>query len=231
MKISPSFLALSEEIISLESSKIGRLMEIDRLIVGPLRTNCYILSEGRDCIVIDPGGDHDIIIEHLQKKNLTPTKILATHGHFDHILSVSAIKLKFDIPFFVSKKDEPIIEGFRKFVKTYFGMDPGDPPVPDKDINNEDIFRIGSKSLKAIENPGHTPGSHSFMVDNAMFSGDFVFNGSIGRTDFGGSYSEMSNSIRSLKKLEGDVNIYPGHGEFTTLEDEKNNNPFFKEIF
>ena len=230
MKISPSFLAFSEEIISPESSKIGSLMEIDRLIVGPLRTNCYILSEGRDCIVIDPGGDHDIIIGHLIKRNLTPSKILATHGHFDHILSVSEIKLKFDVPFFVSKKDVPIIEGFREFVRTYFGTDPGDPPVPEKDINNGDSFRIGSKSLRAVENPGHTPGSYSFMVDNTMFSGDFVFNGSIGRTDFGGSYSEMSNSIRSLKKLESNVNIYPGHGESTTLEEEKKNNPFFKEI-
>jgi glyoxylase-like metal-dependent hydrolase (beta-lactamase superfamily II) len=205
-------------------------MEIERLIVGPLRTNCYLLNDGGDCMIIDPGGDHDVIIEHIERKGIVPKMIVATHAHFDHILSVSALKSKFDVPFLLNRKDEAILETFIQYSETYTGIHPGTPPIPDRHFRNEDSLKFGNKSLRVVETPGHTPGSSSFIVDNSMFSGDFIFEGSIGRTDFGGSYTEMSRSIQWAKSLEINLDIYPGHGEFTTLEEEKKSNPFFKKI-
>ena len=206
-------------------------MEIKRLIVGPLGTNCYILSEGNDSLVIDPGGDDHIILEYLEKKRLIPKAIIATHGHFDHVLSVHSLKSVINVPFYLHKREEKILAGYSEFVKNYIGINPGPTPVPDQYLSKGTEFKLGDSTLIVIETPGHTPGSCSFIVGNSMFVGDFVFNGSIGRTDFGGSYSEMSTSIRMLKKMENNLDIYPGHGDFTSLDNEKTNNPFFKEIF
>jgi glyoxylase-like metal-dependent hydrolase (beta-lactamase superfamily II) len=205
-------------------------MEIQRLVVGPLRTNCYVLSEGSSCIIIDPGGDQDIIIKRLEESKLVPSMILATHGHFDHILSVNPLKDKFDVPFLVSEKDNEIIDRFTEFVKKYFNMDPGPPPIPDRYLSSKTKLKLGDKTITISETPGHTPGSCSFFIENIMFTGDFIFKGSIGRTDFGGSYTEMTSSIRWTKKLRSDIKIFPGHGDSTTLENERLNNPFFIEI-
>jgi len=206
-------------------------MEIERLIVGPLRTNCYILSEVDDCIIIDPGGDTSYIVDFLKSRNLTPTMILATHGHFDHILSVSDLKIRFNIPFFISRKDMRIAESFTIQTRTYAGYDPGPSPVPDNFLSNGDTFKVGNKKLKVVDTPGHTPGSCSFLIDWSFFSGDFIFSGSVGRTDFGGSMDEMLLSLKWAKALKDDFDIYPGHGRFSTLEAEKKSNPFFRENF
>lgn len=206
-------------------------MEIERLVVGPLNTNCYLLKEGRECIIIDPGGDPDVISGRIEKENLNPIMILATHAHFDHILSVSALKSEFNIPFLLGRKDESVLETFTRYTETYVGVSPGPPPIPDKYFRDGDSFRIGSISLEVVGTPGHTPGSCSFVIDNSMFSGDFIFKGSIGRTDFGGSFTEMKSSIRWAKELKNDLDILPGHGESTTLEEEKNHNRFFTEYF
>jgi glyoxylase-like metal-dependent hydrolase (beta-lactamase superfamily II) len=206
-------------------------MKIDRLVVGPLKTNCYVLSEGTDCIVIDAGGSEEIIIDFLDREKLIPSFVLATHGHFDHILSVSAIVSRYKTPFIVSEKEEKIMESFRQYTKTYVGFDPGPAPIPDRYFRREDSFKLGVGSLSVVETPGHTPGSCSFVLNDSLFTGDFVFNGSIGRTDFGGSYTEMSKSIEWAKELQRDYDIFPGHGDFTTLENEKRNNPFFNKVF
>ncbi|MEM0136739.1 MAG: hypothetical protein QXU18_16170, partial [Thermoplasmatales archaeon] len=89
-------------------------------------------------------------------------------------------------------------------------------------------INLGGNTIRVVETPGHTPGSCSFIVGNKIFSGDFIFKGTVGRTDFGGSYVEMTASIGWAKRFEGDLEIYPGHGEPTTLENERNNNPFFQ---
>lgn len=205
-------------------------MKIERLVVGPLRTNCYVLIEGTECIIIDAGGDQDTIIRYLEDRKLTPKMILATHGHFDHILAVDPLKTRFGIPFLVNDKDKKIIDGFTEFVNKYFQIDPGSPPEPNLYINRDTTFKLGNKTISVVETPGHTHGSCSFIVEHIMFSGDFIFKGTVGRTDFGGSYGEMTASIRWVKGLKDDLEIYPGHGESTTLEEERVNNPFFSEI-
>ncbi len=201
-------------------------MEVERLVVGPLRTNCYIVTDEEDCVLIDPGGNSDAIIRRLSERELEPKAILATHGHFDHILSVSALKTKYSRPFLISGRERAIIDGFTEFVKKYFGFDPGPPPEPDGLLENATTIKLGGTSIRVVETPGHTPGSCSFLVGDILFSGDFIFNGTIGRTDFGGSESEMKKSIDWIKALDSDLEIYPGHGEKTTLERERMMNPF-----
>ncbi|MGC8561770.1 MAG: MBL fold metallo-hydrolase [Thermoplasmata archaeon] len=203
-------------------------MNIEKLKVGPLQTNCYILIEDKRCIVIDAGGDQDTIITFLEKRDIKPELILATHGHFDHILSVSAIKSKYGAQFLISKKDTEIVKGFEQFVERYVGIDPGLTPVPDDYIENDETIKLGDNSIRVVETPGHTPGSCSFIVGDNIFTGDFIFKGTIGRTDFGGSNSDMMSSIEWAKKLDSDFVLYPGHGDSTTLENEKRNNPFFR---
>ncbi len=205
-------------------------MEIGRLVVGPLRTNCYVLSDGSSCVIVDPGGDAQTIIDHLEERKIVPTMIVSTHGHFDHILAVNILRERYDIPFLVSRKDLGIIEGFTDFVKKYFGFDPGTPPQPDGNLEQGTRLKLGGESISVAETPGHTPGSCSLFADGIMLSGDFIFKGTIGRTDFGGSYGEMTASIRWVKKLEPNIKIYPGHGDATTLEDEIKNNPFFRDV-
>ncbi len=206
-------------------------MKVERLVVGPLDTNCYILSENEECVIIDAGGNPDLIIGKLEGNNLRLKAIIATHAHSDHILSVSALKRRFDAPFLISRRDEGIMSGFTSFTRTYFGVDPGPPPIPDIYLDSRSHLTIGDKNLSIVETPGHTPGSCTIVVDDLMFTGDFIFNGTIGRTDFGGSYTDMVSSINWAKRQERDYFIHPGHGELTTLEAEKRSNPFFKELF
>ncbi len=127
--------------------------------------------------------------------------------------------------------DEGILNGFTSFTKKYFGVDPGPPPTPDLHLDSNSKLIIGDKNLSIAETPGHTPGSCTILVDGLMFTGDFIFKGTIGRTDFGGSRTDMISSIKWAKSLESDYVIYPGHGESTTLEAEKRSNPFFNELF
>ena len=203
-------------------------MEIERLKVGPLQTNCYVLIEDGKCIVIDAGGDQEKIIAFLEKRGITPQVILATHGHFDHILSVPEIKSRFGVPFLISKKDMEIVSGFERFVEKYIGFDPGPAPIPDNYIEKGATFKLGNNSIEVVETPGHTPGSCSFIVEDKIFTGDFIFKGTIGRTDFGGSYKDMTASIEWAKRLDRDLKVFPGHGDPTTIENEKRNNPFFR---
>lgn len=202
-------------------------MDIERVKVGPLQTNCYVLIEEGRCVLIDAGGDQEKIVSFLEKKGVTPEVILATHGHFDHILSVSAIKSRFNVPFLINRKDMEIVSGFEQFVKKYIGFDPGPAPVPDEYIENGATIKLGNNSIEVVETPGHTPGSCSFIVEDNIFTGDFIFKGTVGRTDFGGSYTEMTASIEWAKRLGRDLNVFPGHGDSTTIENEKRSNPFF----
>lgn len=172
-------------------------MKVENLIVGPLATNCYLLIIGNDLLIIDPGADKDKIIKAIGNKNCLG--ILLTHRHFDHIGALNDIKDFYNIS------------------------------VYDKGNLKEKAYQIGPFNFKVIFTPGHTDDSISFYFNEEclLFSGDFIFKGSIGRTDLGGSMTVMKDSINKIKKYNHDVIIKPGHGDDTCLGDEISNNPFF----
>lgn len=180
---------------------------------GEYQTNCYIIKVDNKDFIIDPGkGAAKWVLENVKN----PVAILNTHGHFDHIWDNAALKKELNIPIVCSKDDGFMLE------KDYFHL--GTPTSsPDILIEEDGKREIGGTEFEFILYPGHTPGCMGIIIKDAFFSGDFVFANSIGRVDL--PYSDpdmMRKSIKKLLKLKTNYNIYPGHGNATTLDSERN---------
>jgi len=208
-------------------------LQIERFVIGPLSTNCYIVHDGSNAIIIDVGGDPTPLINFLENKNLKPKLILATHGHFDHILGISSFKKKYSIPFMIHYRELELIKNFKEIIKNFINVynlniriSDIETPTPDDVFEDNDMITVGNISLKVLETPGHTLGSSCFLSNNELFSGDTLFMGSIGRIDYGGDKELMKASLKKLKELPDSLIIYPGHGPITTLGHEKITNPF-----
>lgn len=213
-------------------------MKIERLIVGQLQTNCYLVwdeTTGK-AIVIDPGDDGDYIIRRIQDFHLKPKLILITHGHFDHVLAVPELKLAFGIPFLMHKADFFLLKRSKETAKFFTGIETDPPLLPNKFIKEGDLIKFGKEKLrpdvksglaafeiKVMETPGHSPGGVSFWSRGVVFDGDTLFYQGIGRTDFSyGSEEDLLNSIKNkLFKLPDETIVYPGHGEETTIKEGK----------
>lgn len=199
-------------------------MKVSVLSVGQLATNCYLVSSGEEAVIIDPGDDSDFIINKIRDWEITPKLILATHGHFDHVLAVNELKLAFNIPFYIHKDDKLLLKRMSKTAKYFTGFDPGPAPIPDGFLKASQIIKFGKESLKVIPTPGHTPGSVSFYGKAIVFVGDLIFAaGGVGRTDLeGGDKHLLDKSIQKILKLPGITTIYSGHGEETSVREERN---------
>lgn len=189
-------------------------MNIQTLVVGQMATNCYIVQDGDASIIIDPGDDAEYIISHVDN----PSMIVATHGHFDHIMAAFAIQLAFNIPFYIHEDDMFLLANMQSSAKHFLGLKDVDPPPKASPI----------KDFPFVHTPGHTPGSICLSFGDALIVGDTIFaGGAVGRTDF--SYSEplkLSHSIKKILSYPPKTRLLPGHGEETTVELTKD---FFKE--
>ena len=194
-------------------------MEVETLIVGQLKTNCYLIydEESRDAVIVDPGDDAEYIINKIQDLNLKPQFIVATHGHFDHVLAVTELKLAFNIPFLMHKNDLAIYKRTRRTNKYFVGTD-ADPVLdPDIFLKEGDIIN----NLRVIETPGHTPGSISLYSNNFVFTGDTLFKEAVGSTEHQySSPGDLKKSLQKLIDLPKETTVYPGHGDSTTIEEE-----------
>ncbi len=196
-------------------------MTIKQISLGQLKTNCYILYKGTEGIIIDPADASDFISDEICRLNIKPQAIVATHGHFDHILAAGELQKIFNIPFYINKKDTFLLNEMNKS-NQYWTKTKLEYPIPLKinELNeNDEIF-----DLKVITTPGHTPGSICLYLKNkkTLFSGDTLFKEAIGRYDF--SYSskgDIKNSLNKLFQLPEDTLVLPGHGENTILKYEK----------
>lgn len=201
--------------------------DITKIMVGSMGTNCYIISDNKSCeaVILDPGDDGDYITQVISDKKLIPTEIVATHGHFDHILSVTELKLIYKIPFCMHANDQFLLKTMSSSVRHYLNITAGPTPVIDHFIQAGDIIKIGRLNFHVLETPGHTPGSICLYHkrSNNLFVGDLLFaGGGVGRVDF--SYSdanEMEESLDLINKLPSGTMIYPGHGEFFKLRQEE----------
>ena len=199
---------------------------IDKFICGPLFENCYVISEGSECIIVDPGQSF-LRASELIKQRYSVKAIFITHGHIDHI---DGIKY-FNSPIYISNEDKNILLDPYKSLYDFFGLAyPFENMKLDFRVvdDNEEFELIGHK-FKALKTPGHTNGSICFLMDNKyLFSGDTLFRSSCGRTDFPTGDSEsMEDSLnRLVDTLDEGTVVYPGHEDSTTILDEKHKNPY-----
>jgi hydroxyacylglutathione hydrolase len=197
-------------------------MLFETFTVGMLSTNCYVASsqETKEAIIIDPGLDLSSealpILEYIAARKLNVKFILNTHGHDDHIQGNAFFQKKFNVPICIHILDEHFIEDLEK-----------DNFPPNLLFNDGDLIKVGNEALRVLHTPGHTPGSICLVGEKLVFTGDTLFAGGIGRTDFpGGSMSEMRNSLKKLMELPFNLLVYPGHGESSIIVEEKKSNPF-----
>jgi glyoxylase-like metal-dependent hydrolase (beta-lactamase superfamily II) len=199
---------------------------LKRFVVGLLGTNCYIIAAAatREASLIDPGSDPRPIKSFIDKEGLDLKFIINTHGHGDHI----GANAFFKVPIFIHKLDADFLVNPDKNLSRMF-MAGITSPKAGKLLEEGDILKLGEVELKILHTPGHTPGSISVVSGGIVFTGDALFAGSIGRTDF--AYGDHELLIRSiadkLLTLKDDTIIYPGHGEPSTIGQEKKSNPFF----
>jgi len=203
------------------------MIRFETFIVGDLQTNCYIVwdDETKKGVVIDPGEDGQGISEEIQNKQIEIVGILMTHGHFDHSLATLDLKLIYNVPIYLSKKDDFLLKRQDETAKYFLGIKNTPPNIVkiDIDIKDGEKINFGNESLEIIETPGHTPGSVCFYSakNNLLFSGDTLFKNDRGRTDFSyGSKEDILKSLKRLVKLPKETEVLPGHGETTTIEDE-----------
>ena len=200
-------------------------MKIIRFNLGPLETNCLLVHNDKEALIVDVGGDPSEVLEYLRKNNLKLTDILVTHMHFDHVLGVADLVTATGAAVWANERDEYLMTGNKSM---------GFPdPKPFKYTNVEE----GEKSWLGLEcqmlsTPGHTPGSISYYFKElgAIFCGDVLFYRSVGRSDFpGGNGDTLFASIRNkIYSLPEDTVVYPGHMQETKVGDEKRLNPFVK---
>ncbi|MFH0863832.1 MAG: MBL fold metallo-hydrolase [Candidatus Gottesmanbacteria bacterium] len=191
-------------------------MKIEKLVVGQLATNCYLCFDdiNREAVVIDPGDDAQFILNRLQDLKLHPKTIIATHGHFDHVLGTTELKLSLNIPFLINEKDLFLIKQAKSSAHHFLGIKVDPVILPDQFIKEGDLINFGSESLRVLETPGHTPGGISLIGNKIVFTGDTLFADGVGRTDF--SYSskdDLTKSIKRLQKIQRNYTFYPGHGD------------------
>jgi len=208
-------------------------MKIKTIIVGPIETNCYMVycPETKEGVVIDPGDEPEKISNAIDSLGIRIKYIINTHGHHDHIKANKAVKQKTGAQILIHANDAPMLTDPAKNLSHYMGEKTTEPKA-DRELSDGDVIEFGKIKLKVLHTPGHTPGCISLLSasEKICFTGDTLFNGSVGRTDLpGGNYKTLLNSLKEkLVTLSNEVKIYPGHGPHSTIGDEKAINPFLK---
>jgi len=200
--------------------------------LGPLQTNCYILlNSDKECIIFDPGDQGDDLNKYLKSEGFRPLAILMTHAHFDHIGAIDSVRDQWKIPVYIHEKESEWLTNSTLNGSARYGINITSRAA-DNLISFEEPLEIGPFLLNILFTPGHSPGSISYYSKeaNALFAGDTLFDGSIGRTDLpGGNHEQLLKSIKTkLFPFRDSTEVLPGHGPATTIKKEKASNPFLQ---
>lgn len=206
-------------------------MKISKFILGNMQTNCYFIidEESKACIVVDPADSIEVIMQKLSDKGLKCEKIILTHGHFDHMLALEALREKTEAPLLVHEADNELLQDPNKSLMAFYAGINTPIRQPEIFLHDGDVIDFHGNEIKVIHTPGHTAGSCCFILGEHMISGDTLFRGNVGRYDFyGGDYETMQKSLKKISELTVNYRIYPGHGPSTHLDYEKEYNIYMK---
>ena len=195
------------------------MLNIQTMVLGNYATNCYILfdSDRTDCVVIDPGFEPERILSRLNSLGKNLAAILLTHGHFDHVGAVKALFEQTDCDVYLCPEDRVLPESLTAGALCYTNS-----------YAEGSVITVAGLTFNVMNTPGHTPGSVCLQCQDVLFTGDTLFCSSCGRTDLGGSWAQMQESLQRLKNLPDNYRILPGHGEATTLQAERIYNPYMR---
>lgn len=203
---------------------------ISTFVLGAVSTNCYLVyhNESREAVIVDPADNGAYVLNKCREMDVKPVAILLTHGHFDHIMAAEDLRKKYKIPVYAHEAEEQTLGDASRNQSGGWAL-----PVSlkaDQWLTDGQVLTVAGLPLQVFHTPGHTPGSCCYLLteEKTLLSGDTLFYCSVGRTDFpGGSSRQIKQSLdRLLSELPGDTTVLPGHGESTTIDFEKGNNPY-----
>ncbi len=196
-------------------------MQIINLFPGSYGSNCYLIEDGGEALIVDPSASASAILRRLREDGCTPVGILLTHGHFDHIMSVDTLRgAEHNLKVYIHEADAPMLtDADKNAFALFFGQERVWKPA-DVLLHADDEIKVGDATFTVVHTPGHSPGSVCYLcqAEGVMFTGDTLFADNIGRCDlWGGSYATIRDSLRALRSYDGTLTIYPGHGDTNRL--------------
>ncbi|MFM7196234.1 MAG: MBL fold metallo-hydrolase [Bacteroidota bacterium] len=209
------------------------MLRIKTFTFNPFQENTYVLSNGQEAIIIDPGcyEDHEQqeLDDYIAAEHLKPVLLINTHGHIDHVLGNDHVKTRYQIPLAIHAADVPVLKAVKAYASNY-GFPAYAEAEPDRILTEGETIRLGDTSCSVMFLPGHAPGHIGlyFKAEGKLISGDVLFRESIGRTDLpGGDHGTLIQSItQQVFRLPDEVEVFPGHGPTTTVGHEKIHNPW-----
>lgn len=205
-------------------------LAIETVTVGPFGVNCYLLQDGDEAVVVDPGAEGDRILDRIDALGVTVEAICLTHGHMDHVTAVAEVREATDAPVWLHPDDRAIYDQAPDHAARLMGQEIAPPPAPDRDLE-PGPWSSGPVEAEILHTPGHTPGGVTLHLagEGAALVGDVLFAGGIGRTDLGGDRATLMASIEEvLMELPDGTRVLPGHGPETTIGRERQVNPFLQ---
>jgi glyoxylase-like metal-dependent hydrolase (beta-lactamase superfamily II) len=207
-------------------------LAVNRYELGPIGTNCYVVrahDRAHEAVVVDPGADAPRILEELAALETTCAAILITHGHWDHLGGVAELAQATGAPVYMADDERLLLEDVNSFTPPGVELQPYSPDVA---LQGDEVLELAGMSFETLRVPGHSPAHLAYHTEGAVFSGDLLFAGSVGRTDLpGADWDTLVESIRSLAdRYPRDTIVYSGHGPETTIGAELDRNPFLAEL-
>ena len=199
------------------------MLKIQKITLGVFGTNCYFIfdPETKDCFIVDPADECDVLLNKIAKNNFNLNGILLTHAHFDHIMALEPLRNATNAEVMLHADEQRILCDNSLNLMDVYG-DGSQCRAADRLLSDGDLIDLAGNKLKVMHTPGHTPGSCCYIFDNNILCGDTLFREGYGRYDFPcGNYRQLVDSARKIAALDGDFKLFPGHGAATTLEHER----------